>query len=79
MENFKQRIINILIGFDQFMQVLVYLGKYTPDETISGMIGRHIRDNSANKVEKMICYFLRKIEHKHCINSIDNQERLKGE
>jgi len=38
----KRRLINILIGADQFMQVLIYLGNYTPDETISGIIGRKV-------------------------------------
>ncbi len=72
----KRRILNILVGFDQFVQVLVYLGNYTPDETISGMIGRKVKAGTANPIEKAICWFLRKLQHHHCINSIDNQENL---
>jgi len=72
----KRRLINILIGFDQFCQVIVYLGNWTPDETISGIIGRKVKNNSANWLEKAICWFLRKLQHKHCINSIDNEETL---
>ena len=51
-----RRLINIIIGLDQFLQVLIYLGNYTPDETISGIIGRKIRTNKANIVEKGICW-----------------------
>ena len=58
------------------MQVIVYLGAYTPDETISGIIGRKVKNNSANNVEKSICWFLRKLQHLHCVNSIDNEENL---
>ncbi len=47
----KRRLTNI-IGLDQFLQVLIYLGAYTPDETISGIIGRKIRTNKANWLEK---------------------------
>ena len=72
----KRRLLNILIGFDQFMQVLVYLGNYTPDETISGMIGRKIQNGTANWLEKSICWFLRKLQSKHCIRSIDTEETL---
>ncbi len=75
----KRRVINILIGFDQFMQVLVYAGNYTPDETISGMIGRKVKTGTANWLEKCICRFLRKLEHKHCVNSVDWQENLERE
>ena len=72
----KRRLLNILIGFDQFCQVLVYLGNYTPDETISGMIGRKIKDGTANWLEKAICFVLRKLQSKHCIRSIDSEETL---
>ena len=75
----KRRISNILIGLDQFLQVLLYFGAYTPDETISGIIGRKIKADKANKIEKVICWFLRKLQSKHCIKSIDEQENIKGE
>ncbi len=52
----KRRLSNIIIGLDQFLQVLIYLGNYTPDKTISGVIGQKIRANKANIVEKGICW-----------------------
>lgn len=75
-DEIKRRLVNILIGFDQFAQVLVYAGNYTPDETISGIIGRKVEAGTANKVEKVICWGLRKLEAKHCVKSIDREERL---
>lgn len=74
----KRRLHNILIGLDQFVQVLVYCGNYTPDETISGVIGRKVKKKQANFIEKGICYFLRKLESHHCVNSIDYQEAVRG-
>jgi len=74
-----RRLQNIIIGFDQFLQVIVYLGNYTPDETISGIIGRKIKADKANIVEKTICWFLRKLQSKHCVKNIDKQENIKGE
>ena len=79
MNELKRRLSNILIGFDQFLQVLIYLGNYTPDETISGVIGRKIRKNKANKIEKAVCWFLRKLQSQHCLRNIDEQENIKGE
>ena len=73
----KRRLINILVGFDQFMQVLVYFGNYTSDETISGVIGRKVLNKEANWLEKSICWFLRKLQSKHCVKSIDWQEVLR--
>jgi hypothetical protein len=72
----KRRMLNILIGLDQFLQVIVYLGNYTPDETISGIIGRKVKTGTANKLEVLICKCLRKLESNHCIKSIDSQETL---
>jgi len=72
----KRRLLNIIIGADQFMQVLVYFGNYTPDETISGIIGRKVKSNTANWLECLICKGLRLLQHNHCVESIDNQENL---
>ena len=74
----KRRVLNILVGFDQFIQVIVYAGNYTPDETISGIIGRKVKARTANWLEKLICKGLRKLQHHHCIDSIDSQENVKG-
>jgi len=71
----KQRVLNILIGLDQFLQTIVYLGKYNPDITISDIIGRKIRLGTANKLEKSICWFLRKIENQHCLKSFERDEK----
>lgn len=35
MKEIKRRILNILIGLDQFIWVLITLGNAAPDETIS--------------------------------------------
>jgi hypothetical protein len=75
----RRRISNILIGLDQFMQVLVYLGNYTSDETISGIIGRKKKLGTMNWLEKAICWFLNKLQVNHCINNIDEEENIDGE
>ena len=76
MGELKRRLLNILIGFDQFCQVIIYLGAWCPDETISGIIGRKVLQGKANKVEKTICWFLRKLQSKHCVKNIDWEENL---
>lgn len=70
----RDRLLNIIIGFDQFLQVLAYLGNHPPDETISGVIGYKKHRGTMNFVEKGICWFLTKIHNKHCIESIDLEE-----
>lgn len=72
----KQRIWNILISLDQFAQTIVYLGKYNPDITISDVIGRKIKAGTANNVEIALCKILRKLENKHCIKSIEEDEPM---
>ena len=76
MKNLKRRALNILVGADQFLQVIVYAGNWCPDETISGIIGRKIKMQEANAVEKAICWFLRKLQSKHCIRNIDTDENM---
>lgn len=72
----KQRIWNILIGLDQFVQTIVYLGNYNPDITISDVIGRKIKAGTANKVELFVCKILRKLENQHCIKSYEEDEPM---
>lgn len=60
-------IKRILIGIDQLFNVILFNG--SQDETISGHIGRKISENRANKIDKFICWFLRKLESKHCLKS----------
>lgn len=62
-------LLRLLISIDQFFNVLLWNG--SPDETISSHIGRKIKDNKANKVEKIICSILRKLDNNHCLNSIE--------
>lgn len=65
----KQRLLNILIGLDQFLWVLVTLGNGYPDETISaamwrmeqqrkwaGRIGRPVVDWLFSRLEAQHCY-----------------------
>jgi len=61
-------IKRLLLAIDQFFNVLLWNGSH--NETISGHIGRKIKAGTANKFEKMICWGLRKIESKHCIEAI---------
>lgn len=72
----KQRIWNILIGLDQFLQTIAYLGNYNPDITISDVIGRKIKAGTANKVEMLICQFLRILQNQHCIKSHEEDEPM---
>ena len=76
MKSIKERILTIVISFDQFIQTLVYLGKYSEDETISGVLGMKKQKGTMNSFEKGVCWFLRKLDNNHCIKSIDEQEWL---
>ena len=69
-EDAKKRhyLLRLLLVIDQFFNVLLWNG--SQDETISSHIGRRIKAGKANKIEKSICWFLRKLEAKHCIKSL---------
>ena len=60
--------LRILLSIDQFFNVVLWNGSH--DENISGHIGRKVKENRANRIDKLICCFLRKIESKHCVKSI---------
>ena len=79
MNNVQRRLLNVLVGIDQFFQVLLYMGNYTPDETISGVIGRKVVAGEANWFEKKICWLLNKLESKHCQKSIDYEENINSD
>lgn len=79
-------IFNILISFDQFINVLLgpVLNKLfscnhygNPDETLSGTMGKRITLGKATRFEKSLCRILSWIDwtsKKHCIESIDKGE-----
>ncbi|MCT4632798.1 MAG: hypothetical protein N4A76_08680 [Firmicutes bacterium] len=62
------RIKRLLLSVDQFLNVLLWNG--SQDETISGHIGRKIKNGKANKFEKLLCYILNKMDKNHCNDSI---------
>jgi len=62
------RVKRLLLAVDQFFNVLFWNG--SQDETISSHIYRRIQNNKATKFDKLLCYFLRKIENEHCKKSL---------
>jgi len=60
--------LRLLLALDQFGNVLLWNGSH--DETISGHIGRKVKEGRANKIDMTVCWFLRKIESRHCVRSI---------
>ena len=64
----RGRVKRLLLAIDQFFNVLIWNG--SQDETISSHIGRKIRDNRANRVEKWICSLLQELEAGHCKKSL---------
>ena len=63
----KPYIIRVLIAFDQLLNAIV--GR-SPDRTLSSTIGERIESGTANKLEKVICYVLNKIQKDHCKRAI---------
>ena len=64
----RSRLMRFLLVLDQMFNVLLWNG--SQDETISSHIGRRIENGDANRIEKLLCRLLRKLENKHCIRSI---------
>lgn len=62
------RWLRIAISFDQFVGCFIW--NKSQDETISSYIGRKIRRNKANWAEKILCWFLGKLQNNHCIKSL---------
>lgn len=60
--------LRLLLVIDQFFNVLLWNG--SQDETVSSHVGRRIAEGKANKFEKGLCWFLRKLESKHCKKSL---------
>ena len=80
----KKYFWNILISIDQFFNVLLspIFNLFTidnnfgaPDETISSVMGKNIRENRC-KFCHIICYFLNKIDENHCKKSIEEDESV---
>lgn len=67
----KQRILNILIAFDQLVFVLITLGWGFPDETLSSAAFRAERDGKlwGKLLRPAIDTVFRLIEKEHCYRS----------
>jgi hypothetical protein len=64
----RPRWLRALLAIDQLLNVLLWNG--SENETISSHIGRRMKNNKANVIDKCLCSILRKIESKHCFKSI---------
>lgn len=64
----RSRLLRFLLVVDQMLNVLLWNG--SQDETVSSHIGRRITKGKANKFEKLLCCFLRKLEFEHCKKSL---------
>jgi hypothetical protein len=69
----KQRLLNLLIAFDQFAWVLLTLGRGYPDETISAAAWRmEQRGRLAGRILRpLIDATFRPIERDHCRRSYE--------
>lgn len=65
---------NLWLAFDQLANAS--LGKHH-DTTISGTLGYKKLNNDLNKFEKVIVWFLDKVDTNHAINSIEEDEDYK--
>lgn len=65
----KQYFINLLIGLDQFVNVLI---GGAPDETISTRMWRHREHRFAGYAVRFIDWIFSWIEHDHCRKSFEN-------
>lgn len=68
MSSIKLYVANILLSIDQLANTL--LGG-DPDETISSRCGKRI---DTSKVCCALCWFLDKIDSRHCTKYIENDE-----
>ena len=64
----RHYLLRLLLVIDQFFNVLLWNG--SQDETISSHIGRRMLNHQATWFDKLVCCFLRKLEAKHCKESI---------
>ena len=64
----RGRGFRFLLTLDQMFNVLLWDG--SQDETISSHVGRRISDGRANKIDKVVCWVLDKLENRHCKKSL---------
>ena len=63
----RSRLVRFLLVLDQMINVVFWNG--SQDETVSSHIGRRIEAGKAYRVEKWLCWFLRKLQAKHCLRA----------
>ena len=72
----KQRILNILIAFDQLVYVLVTFGYGMPDETLSSAAWRTERDGRlGGKIFRPFIDWIFTIQPDHCHRAFQNERR----
>jgi hypothetical protein len=73
----KQRILNILIAFDQLAWALLTLGRGHPDETISAAAWRMEQEGklSGRILRPLVDLLFRPIERDHCRRSFESEVR----
>ena len=64
----RSRAKRFVLVLDQMLNVLLWNG--SQDETVSSHIYRRIRDGRASRLDKGLCWVLRKLESKHCLKSL---------
>jgi hypothetical protein len=64
----RSRALRFLLSLDQMFNVLLWNG--SQDETISSHIHRRKMKGIDNTFDNIVCWFLRKLESKHCIKSL---------
>ena len=72
--NFKKYFYNISVGIDQLFNTIL---AGNPDQTISGRLGKRIKEGKATKFELVLCRilsFLDPYTNRHCVDSIDKNE-----
>jgi hypothetical protein len=63
----RSRAMRFLLVLDQMLNVLLWNG--SQDETISSHIHRRQEKGIATRFDNLVCWFLQKIESKHCMKS----------
>lgn len=71
----KQRILNLLIAFDQFLWVVLTFGKGYPDETISAAAWRMEQQGKfVGKILRLVIDFLfLPLERDHCRKAYESE------
>ena len=64
----RSRAMRFLLVLDQMFNVLLFNGSM--DETISSHIHRKKIKGTDNWFDNLVCWFLRKLESKHCLKSL---------